>query len=171
MIELRSDVLAQIEELSTLVGDLVDLAREDAKHVIVEELDLVDIIERSLEQARRRRSDVDFVTTLVPWFVFGEEHGLSRAILNILDNAAKWSPRGHAVQVVLDQIDPTTVELTVADSGPHSGRGSSWCSSVSTDRRTPGRCPVPGWDWPSSGRWCSGTAAPSWPNSPKPAAH
>ena len=40
------------------------------------------------------------------------------AILNILDNAAKWSPRGHAVQVVLDQIDPTTVELTVADSGP-----------------------------------------------------
>ena len=118
MIELRSDVLAQIEELSTLVGDLVDLAREDAKHVIVEELDLVDIIERSLERARRRRSDVDFVTTLVPWFVFGEEHGLSRAILNILDNAAKWSPRGHAVQVVLDQIDPTTVELTVADSGP-----------------------------------------------------
>ena len=72
MIELRSDVLAQIEELSTLVGDLVDLAREDAKHVIVEELDLVDIIERSLERARRRRSDVDFVTTLVPWFVFGE---------------------------------------------------------------------------------------------------
>ncbi|MFZ2239464.1 MAG: HAMP domain-containing sensor histidine kinase, partial [Gordonia amarae] len=118
MIELRSDVLAQIEELSTLVGDLVDLAREDAKHVIVEELDLVDIIERSLDRARRRRSDVEFVTTLVPWYVFGEEHGLSRAVLNVLDNAAKWSPRGHAVQVQLDQIAPTMVELTVADSGP-----------------------------------------------------
>jgi len=118
MIELRSDVLAQIEELSTLVGDLVDLAREDAQHVILEELDLVEITERALERARRRRTDVEFTTTLVPWFVFGEEHGLSRAILNILDNAAKWSPRGHAVEVTLDQVGPTTVELTVADSGP-----------------------------------------------------
>lgn len=79
--ELRSDVMAQIEELSTLVGDLVDLAREDAPEVVYEEVDLVQIIEHALERVRRRRSDVDFQTTLTPWFVFGEEHGLSRAVL------------------------------------------------------------------------------------------
>ena len=118
MVELRSDVMAQIEELSTLVGDLVDLAREDAPEVVYEEVDLVQIIEHALERVRRRRSDVDFQTTLTPWFVFGEEHGLSRAVLNVLDNAAKWSPRGRSVIVELNQVAISTAELTVADAGP-----------------------------------------------------
>lgn len=118
MVELRSDVMAQIEELSTLVGDLVDLAREDAPEVVHEEVDLTEVINAALERVRRRRADVEFTTTLVPWYVFGEEHGLSRAILNVLDNAAKWSPRGHAVIVNLQQIDPATAEFTVADAGP-----------------------------------------------------
>ncbi len=118
MVELRSDVMAQIEELSTLVGDLVDLAREDAPAVVHEEVDLTEVITRSLERVRRRRSDVDFHTNLTPWFVFGEEHGLNRAVLNVLDNAAKWSPRGRPVLVRLAQIDATTAELTVADAGP-----------------------------------------------------
>lgn len=118
MIELRSDVMAQIEELSTLVGDLVDLAREDAPEVVHEEVDLVEVITRSLDRVRRRRTDVDFHTTVTPWFTFGEEHGLDRAVLNVLDNAAKWSPRGRPVQVTLNQIDVGTAELTVADAGP-----------------------------------------------------
>lgn len=118
MVELRSDVLAQIEELSTLVGDLVDLAREDAPEVVHEEVDIVEVIERSLERVRRRRSDVDFTVETAPWFVFGEPAGLSRAVLNVLDNAAKWSPRGRAVEVTLRQIDVKTAEFTVADAGP-----------------------------------------------------
>ncbi len=118
MVELRSDVMAQIEELSTLVGDLVDLAREDAPEVVHEEIDLHEVITRSLERVRRRRSDVDFQTDLTPWFVFGEEHGLDRAVLNVLDNAAKWSPRGRPVRVSLRQIDASTAELSIADAGP-----------------------------------------------------
>ncbi|MFT4126398.1 MAG: HAMP domain-containing sensor histidine kinase [Gordonia sp. (in: high G+C Gram-positive bacteria)] len=118
MVELRSDVMAQIEELSTLVGDLVDLAREDIPEVVHEEIDLIEVINASLERARRRRTDVEFVTTLTPWYVFGDQHGLSRAVLNLLDNAAKWSPRGREVQVVLSQVSPTTAQLTVADAGP-----------------------------------------------------
>lgn len=118
MVELRSDVMAQIAELSTLVGDLVDLAREDAPEVVHEEVDLTDVVERALERVRRRRSDVEFETVLTPWYVFGEQHGLSRAVLNVLDNAAKWSPRGRSVAVRLTQTGPTTAELTVADAGP-----------------------------------------------------
>ncbi|MDL9938967.1 HAMP domain-containing sensor histidine kinase [Gordonia sp. ABSL1-1] len=118
MIELRSDVMAQIEELSTLVGDLVDLAREDAPEVVHEEVDLVEIIDHALERVRRRRSDVEFETNLTPWYVFGEEHGLSRAVLNVLDNAAKWSPRGRSVVVELTQVGITSAELTVSDAGP-----------------------------------------------------
>lgn len=118
MIELRSDVMAQIQELSTLVGDLVDLAREDAPAVVHEEVDLTEVVTRSLDRVRRRRTDIDFDVELTPWFVFGEDHGLSRAVLNLLDNAAKWSPPGHAVEVRLTQIDLSTAEFTVADAGP-----------------------------------------------------
>ena len=118
MVELRSDVMAQIEELSTLVGDLVDLARDDALEAVHQEVDLQDVVDSALERVRRRRTDIDFDVQLVPWFVFGEEHGLSRAVLNVLDNAAKWSPPGRAVRVRLEQVGPATAELTVADAGP-----------------------------------------------------
>nr|EMP10847.2 histidine kinase [Gordonia sp. NB41Y] len=118
MVELRSDVMAQIEELSTLVGDLVDLARADAPEVVHEEVDLTEVIEGALERVRRRRTDVEFDVTMVPWFVFGDRQGLSRAVLNILDNAAKWSPRGRHVAVSLVQVAPGSAELAVADAGP-----------------------------------------------------
>ncbi|MEZ5210862.1 MULTISPECIES: HAMP domain-containing sensor histidine kinase [unclassified Gordonia (in: high G+C Gram-positive bacteria)] len=118
MIELRSDVVAQIEELSTLVGDLVDLAREDSHDAVFEECDLEEIIDECLVRVRRRRTDVDFEVSTQSWFVFGEVSGLSRAVLNVLDNAAKWSPPGRAVQVRLRQTGPETAELTVADAGP-----------------------------------------------------
>ncbi|MGC5249252.1 ATP-binding protein [Gordonia sp. DT219] len=118
MVELRSDVMAQIGELSTLVGDLVDLAREDAPEVVHEELDLGEVVSGALERVRRRRTDIEFTMTLTPWYVFGDQHGLARAVLNVLDNAAKWSPRGRTVEVVLSQLNPTTAELAVADAGP-----------------------------------------------------
>ncbi|WP_026918741.1 sensor histidine kinase [Gordonia shandongensis] len=119
MVELRSDVMAQIEELSTLVGDLVDLARDDALEAVHREVSVVDVIDGALERVRRRRADIDFdVATDTDWFVFGEEHGLSRAVLNVLDNAAKWSPPGRSVRVTLEQVGPATAELRVADAGP-----------------------------------------------------
>ncbi|MGZ8179045.1 ATP-binding protein [Williamsia sp. SKLECPSW1] len=118
MAELQQDVMAQIEELSTLVGDLVDLARDDAPQAVAEEIDLTEVVDRSLERVRRRRSDVDFTVSTAPWFVFGEPNGLSRAVLNVLDNAAKWSPPDRPVRIVLRQIGPDRAELTVSDAGP-----------------------------------------------------
>lgn len=118
MADLRHDVMAQIEELSTLVGDLVDLARDDAPQVVHEEVDLSEVVDRSLERVRRRRSDVEFSVQVAPWFVFGESNGLSRAVLNVLDNAAKWSPPGQPVAVRLRQISTERAELTVSDAGP-----------------------------------------------------
>ncbi|GAA2052362.1 HAMP domain-containing sensor histidine kinase [Williamsia deligens] len=118
MAELQSDVMAQIEELSTLVGDLVDLARDDAPQTIAEEIDLGEVVDRSLERVRRRRSDVEFSVSMVPWFVFGESNGLSRAVLNVLDNAAKWSPPDQPVHVELRSVSADRAELTVSDAGP-----------------------------------------------------
>ncbi len=118
MAGLRADVIAQIEELSTLVGDLVDLTRDDARGVVHEPVDMTDVVDRSLERVRRRRNDIEFDVDVVGWQVYGDAAGLSRAVLNLLDNAAKWSPSGGRVGLRLAQIDPAHAELVVSDRGP-----------------------------------------------------
>jgi two-component system, OmpR family, sensor histidine kinase MprB len=118
MAELRADVIGQIEELSTLVGDLVDLSRDDAGGVVHDQVDMTEVIDRSLERVRRRRNDIEFDVYVTGWQVYGDAAGLSRAVLNLLDNAAKWSPPGGRVGVRLAQVDATRAELVVSDHGP-----------------------------------------------------
>jgi two-component system sensor histidine kinase MprB len=116
--EILEDVQAQIAELSTLVGDLVELAREDTPHVVHEPVELTDVVARALERARRRAGDVEFAATLVPWTLVGDATALERAVLNLLDNAAKWSPTGGTVRVQMRPLDQWWMVLEVADGGP-----------------------------------------------------
>ena len=55
---------------------------------------------------------------MIPWQVYGDAAGLSRAVLNLMDNAAKWSPPGGHVGVTMRQLDPSHAELVVSDHGP-----------------------------------------------------
>ncbi|OBI05757.1 two-component sensor histidine kinase, partial [Mycolicibacter heraklionensis] len=118
MAELRADAIGQIEELSTLVGDLVDLTRDDQREVAYEQVDITEVVDRSMERVRRRRNDIEFDIQVVPWYVYGDAAGLSRAVLNLLDNAAKWSPSGGVVGLRMRQLDPTHMEMVVSDEGP-----------------------------------------------------
>jgi two-component system, OmpR family, sensor histidine kinase MprB len=118
MVDLRTDVIAQIEELSTLVGDLVDLTRDDVGEVVQEPVDLSEVIDRSLERVRRRRNDIEFNVEAIPWQVDGDAAGLSRAMLNLMDNAAKWSPSGGQVGIRMRQLNALHAELVVSDHGP-----------------------------------------------------
>ena len=116
--DLEVDVVGQISELSQLVGDLVELAREDSVEVTLEPVGVTDTIHRALERVRRRRHDVEFDVELEPWFAFGDSAGLERAVLNICDNAAKWSPADGTVTVRMRQVSESVMELSVADEGP-----------------------------------------------------
>jgi two-component system, OmpR family, sensor histidine kinase MprB len=107
------DVRAQVEELSGLVADLVELARDDRPAASAEELDLAVIVERAIERVRRRAPGIAFTVDLHGWFVMGEATALERAVTNLLDNAVKWSPPGGDVMVSLDNG-----RLKVADDGP-----------------------------------------------------
>lgn len=111
--ELIDDVRAQTEELSALVADLTELSREDQPRTHLEPIDLADVVRDALDRVRRRAPDVTFSADLEPWVVNGDIQLLDRAATNLLDNAAKYSPSGGAVQVTLR--DGT---LEVTDEGP-----------------------------------------------------
>lgn len=117
--EMFADVRAQITELSASVGDLVELAREDTPQAVHEPVDLVEVLERALGRARRRSAGVTFDVHLQPWQMMGDATALERAVLNLLDNAGKWSAEGASVRVDLrpEESGEHTV-LEVADSGP-----------------------------------------------------
>jgi two-component system sensor histidine kinase MprB len=110
--ELLDDVRFQIEELTTLIGDLTELAREQPAQVLLEQVDLAEITERAVERARRRASSLQFALRVESWWVVGDPAALERAALNLLDNAAKWSPPRGVVTVRL-----SSGTLMVADQG------------------------------------------------------
>ncbi len=107
-----TDVRAQIEELTTLIGDLVELAREEPMAHVVEPLDLAEVVDRAVARVRRRAPTIAFDVKTDPWWVVGESSALERAMTNLLDNAAKWSPPDGVVTV---RIAEGT--LTVDDEG------------------------------------------------------
>ena len=116
--ELYSDVRAQVAELTTLIGDLVELARQDAPEVVHEPVDLVDVVERALDRARRRATNVTFDVHLQPWSLLGDASSLERAVLNLLDNAVKFSPPGGVIGVTLRPLGDGTTVIEVTDEGP-----------------------------------------------------
>ena len=103
----------QIGELTGLVTDLIDLARGDQAAEETEDVRLDRLVEHCADSARHRRPDLTFATDIEPTVVDGVPRTLARAITNLLDNAAKFSPEGGAVVVRLRDR-----ELVVRDHGP-----------------------------------------------------
>ncbi|MBA0125544.1 HAMP domain-containing histidine kinase [Haloechinothrix sp. YIM 98757] len=116
--EVENDIRAQLDELTQLIGDLSLLAGADNPHARQERVDLVEVVERALERARRRAGDVRFDVALQPWVLTGDPNVLERAVLNLLDNAVKFSPEQGVVRVRLFAGDDGGAVLEVADAGP-----------------------------------------------------
>jgi two-component system sensor histidine kinase MprB len=99
---LLADVVEQSEELSALIGDLIELARGDLPHDMVEDVRLDRILEDSISRARRDHPEVAFEATLQPVTVEGVPERLGRAANNLLDNAARHSPPDGVVEVTVN---------------------------------------------------------------------
>nr|WP_243852376.1 HAMP domain-containing sensor histidine kinase [Saccharomonospora amisosensis] len=116
--EIEADIRFQLDELTQLIGDLVELTRGEAAREEAERVDLVEVIERALDRARPRAGEVEFETDLRPWVLTGDPNTLERAVLNLLDNAVKFSPAGSVVRVVSRPLGDGTAVVEVADAGP-----------------------------------------------------
>jgi two-component system, OmpR family, sensor histidine kinase MprB len=110
---LLGDVSAQLAELSALVRDLLDTAREDEGEPRPSAVRLDEVVTEAVERMRRADRGVRFELRARPSTVLGLAGALDRAVSNLLDNAAKWSPPGCVVEVAVGDG-----EVTVRDHGP-----------------------------------------------------
>jgi two-component system sensor histidine kinase MprB len=110
---LRADVIEELDELTALVGDVVELARGNKPNQEPGDVRLDAVAAAAVERTRRRAPRLTVQSRLEPTLVHGEGDRIARAVANLLDNAAKWSSPGGVIEVGLH--DGT---LTVRDHGP-----------------------------------------------------
>jgi two-component system sensor histidine kinase MprB len=110
---LLKDVISQMEQLTRLVQDLIDLARGDQSPEEKEEVRLDWVVASAVERAATNWPLLRFDAELAESVVMGQSGRLDRAVSNLLDNAGKWSPPGTTVEIrVVDH------EVSVRDHGP-----------------------------------------------------
>jgi two-component system sensor histidine kinase MprB len=107
------DLRAQLEELTRLVEDLLELARAGEEERTPEDVQLDELVAGAVQRARLLARDVRFETRLEATRVRGVPRRIERAVANLLDNAAKWSPPGGTVLVEVQDG-----EVRVRDEGP-----------------------------------------------------
>ncbi len=110
---LIADVVEQLEELSALINDLIELAREDEHIDSREEVRLDILVTEAVERARRHAPAARFEVSLDPTLVNGVPSRLDRAVNNLLDNAVKFAGTEQPIEVRLHDG-----ELEIRDHGP-----------------------------------------------------
>jgi two-component system sensor histidine kinase MprB len=103
----------ELGSLTTLVADLVELARGEERKLRIEDVQLDDLVAVAVERAKSRAPHATFVTSLAPTTVRVDPVLVERAVANLLDNAVKYSPDGAPVEVTVRDG-----EVVVADHGP-----------------------------------------------------
>jgi two-component system sensor histidine kinase MprB len=110
---LLNDVVEQLGEMTTLIAELIELARGDQPLAEHEDVRLDLIAADAVDRARRNRPNVTFTTSFAESLVHGDRATIERAVGNLLDNAAKWSPADGEVEVQVHDG-----EVIVRDHGP-----------------------------------------------------
>ena len=110
---LQQAIVAELDELTQLVANVVELARGSSSSDHTEPIELDDIVKEAVARAQRRAPDLAFSLELEPTEIVNSPDRVSRAVINVIDNARKWSPPGGRIEVDLhDGV------LNVRDHGP-----------------------------------------------------
>jgi two-component system sensor histidine kinase MprB len=111
--QLLRDVTEQLTEMTALIAELVELARGDLTPTDPEDVRLDLVAAEAIDRTRRNRPGVSFQTELAESLIRGVPATIERAVSNLLDNAAKWSPPDGEIEVTVRDG-----EVTVRDHGP-----------------------------------------------------
>ena len=112
--QIAGDLVAQSASLSRLVADLLDLSREADPASSFELLSFDDLVEGAVETVAAAYPSVRFEPKLAPITVRANPTRLTRAVTNLLENAAKWNAPGAPIEVTLGEQGA----LIVRDHGP-----------------------------------------------------
>jgi two-component system sensor histidine kinase MprB len=107
-----SDLETETRELGSLVDELVQLATDTHDDEPEQLIALDQLVERAAERVRRRTGR-EILITVAPASVMGRPRDLSRAVGNLLENAAKFSEAPGSIE--LSMADGV---ITVRDHGP-----------------------------------------------------
>src|SRR5438105_6096165 len=111
--QMLGDLVRQMERMTELVHDLIEVARDEEVAMPFEELRLDEIAYEVVDDMKVRYPKIRFALNVQPATVRGVKVRVARAVTNLVDNAAKWSPSGALVEVSV-----TNGEVSVRDHGP-----------------------------------------------------
>jgi CheY-like chemotaxis protein len=118
-----SDVIArQVRHMTELVDDLLDVSRVTRGLVDLQRVpvDIKSVASSAIEQARPliegRQHALTTHIASAPAFVLGDRKRLVQVMVNLLNNAAKYTAPGGAITLAVDALDDE-VRFSVADNG------------------------------------------------------
>ena len=132
-------IRTESDRLARLVGDVLDLARLDARQFTLEqdEVEMQRLVEQAYQafsEARRRGIEYERSFRAEPVIQTDGDRVL-QIVSNLLGNAFSWTPDGGKVELTL-AAGNGTVSVAVADSGPGIAREERIASSVPSTRAT-----------------------------------
>jgi two-component system, OmpR family, sensor histidine kinase MprB len=110
---LLRDVTRELEELTTLVANTIELARGGQRDLHLEHVRLDELGDRVVQRAEARFPSLEFELEADETTVWGDPEELERAVWNLVENAAKWSNGGGRIELTI-----VGGEVTVRDHGP-----------------------------------------------------
>ena len=120
--EIIGSMLEEVDRLANLVDRLLTLSRADTGGAKLA-IDIVDLAELAQEiagqldvLAEEKRQSIHVRCDAVPPWI-GDRMVLRQALLNLVDNAIKYSPAGGEIEICVCQT-PAGAVIDVADTGP-----------------------------------------------------
>ncbi len=110
---LRRDVIEELDELTSLVADVLELARGQTPDGPIEQVRLDVLVQEAVGRSARRAPEISFELTLEPTVLEADQTKLFRAVANVIENARAWSPEEGTIEVRL-----AAGSLSVRDHGP-----------------------------------------------------
>ncbi len=115
----------EIIRLNRMVNDILDFSRYEAQNVHMEKTktDIIEIVEDAVNQVHVLAKEHDLTISIMkepdlPQIYLNIE-SISRAFMNILSNAIKYSPDGKRIKIRVERSrDGENIEVSVEDQGP-----------------------------------------------------